>query len=46
MIVEIDRIAVMTQRIEEFVRQEPGDCSELIYKIGSEAFHQGATFKR
>jgi hypothetical protein len=36
MIVEIDRIFVMMLRIGE----EACDCSELIYKIGSEVFHQ------
>jgi hypothetical protein len=40
MIIEIDKIVVMTLRIREFVRQEAGDRSDLIYRIGSEAFHQ------
>jgi hypothetical protein len=38
--VEIDRIVVMTLGIGEFVREEAGDRSDLIYKIGNETFHQ------
>jgi hypothetical protein len=46
MIVEIDRIVVMTLGIGESVRQEAGDRSDLIYKIRSETFRQRCHFQK
>jgi hypothetical protein len=45
-IVEIDKIVVVTLRIEAFVWQEAGDCSDLIYKMGSEDCHQSCNIQK